>query len=142
MKTVQKIIAALLAAVCLFSITACVRDGVSDTDVKDGEDVTVTYGKVTIANMSGKDAVKLFYKLSTATEWSDNILSQDYFHNGMGLQLTYPIGTKSKFDIRLVFEDGSYRDFTKLDIEDYADKGQIIYLGEAPKNATEKTTVK
>ncbi len=140
MKTVQKLLAALLAVVCLFSITACVRDGADTLDMEDGEDVTVTYGKVTIANMSGKDAVKLFYKRSTESDWSDNILPEDYFHKNMGLQISYPIGAKSLYDIRLIFEDGSYKDFTKIDLEGMAEKGQIVYLGQAPKDAPAATT--
>ena len=142
MKTMQKLLAALLAIVCLFSITGCVRDGANENELEDGEDVTVTYGKVTVANMSGQDAVKMFYKRAGTSEWSDNILSQAFFHKNMGLEITYPIGAKSKYDIRLVFEDGTYRDFTNLDLEQADDKGQIVYLGEAPENAPEKTTKK
>ena len=141
MKTMQKLLAALLAIVCLFSITACVRDGSGEVDLEDGEDVTVTYGKVTVANLSGKDAVELYYKRSTAAKWSDNILSVDVFHKNMGLEITYPKGAKSNYDIRLVFEDGTYQDFTKLDLEGEAGKGKIVYLGKAPEYAPEKTTV-
>ena len=141
MKTIQKLLAALLAVICLFSVSACANKAISESDMEDGEDVSVTYGKVTVANLSGKDAVQLYYKRSGTDQWSENILTQDYFHKDMGLEITYPMGAKSTYDIRLIFEDGTYRDFINLDLEKDAAKGRIVYLGEAPEGAPKKTTV-
>ncbi|HBL40448.1 MAG TPA: hypothetical protein DDY98_02310 [Ruminococcaceae bacterium] len=139
MKTTKKLLAALLAIVCLFSVSACTREGADQMDLEDGEDVTVTYAKATVANMSGKDAVKLLYKRSDSANWSDNILTQDYFHKNMGLEITYPVGAKCRYDIRLIFEDGSYQDFTKLDLEG---SKSIVYLGEAPETSAAKVIEK
>ena len=129
MKTTQKLLAAFLAVICLFSISACSKSSISGSDLEDGEDVTITYGKATVANMSGKDAVKLFYKRSDTSDWSENILSQDYFHSNMGLEITFPVGAKTNYDIRLVFEDGTYKDYPNLDLEGAK---SIIYLGDPP----------
>ncbi len=138
MKTIQKLLAALLAVICLFSVTACSGSKIDSTDVDDGEDISIRYGRATVANVTGKDATKLYYKRTGTDQWSDNILSQDYLHNNMGTEITYPMDANCKYDIRLLFEDGSYQDFEGLDIESDAAKGRIIYLGQAPEGAPKK----
>ncbi len=140
MKTTKRLLAALLAVICLFSVSACAtREGADQPELEDGEDVTVSYAKATVANMTGKDAIKLLYKRSDSASWSNNILTQDYFHKNMGIEITYPIGAKSRYDIRLIYEDGSYRDFTKLDLEGAK---SVIYLGDAPETSAAKVVEK
>lgn len=132
MSNLKKIIALLLALICLCSFAACTQEGVnggedsSELGLEDGEDKGIEKKKVTVANVTGKDAVSMLVRPSGTEEWSSNILSQDYFHTDKALELTYTVQESNVYDIRLVFEDGTYQDFTELDYEKA--KG-YIYLG-------------
>lgn len=135
MNSFKKIFALLLALFCIFSFAACTGNDVSDDEssslaVEDGEDVGLEKKKVTVANVTGKDAVSMLVRPSGTEEWSPNVLSQDYFHTNKGLELSYVEKENNVYDIRLVFEDGSYEDFTNID---YSSTSGYIYLGSAEK---------
>ena len=137
MNNFKKIFALLLALLCLCSFAACGGNEVADDEssslaLEDGEDMGITKKKVVVANVTGKDAVSLLVRPSGTQEWSPNVLSQDYFHTNKGLELSYVEKEENIYDIRLVFEDGSYQDFTNLD---YSKISGYIYLGN-----TEETT--
>lgn len=132
---IKKISALILAAVCIFSFAACGNDNQPAADsqdesstlaLEDGEDIEIVKAKATIANVSGKDAVSLLARKSGTTEWSDNVLSQDYLHADMAVELSYNSSDNNVYDLRLVFEDGTYQDFTNIDLS----SGQpVYYLG-------------
>ena len=92
--------------------------------------------KVVVANVTGKDAVSMLVRPSGTQDWSDNVLSQDYFHSNKALELSYVEKAENIYDIRLVFEDGSYEDFTNLD---YSKTIGYIYLGNEEPSAEETT---
>ena len=131
---IKKLLALVLAAVCILSFTACGdKETVVDSQeegstlgLEDGEDIEIVKAKATIANVSGKDAVSLLARKSGTSEWSDNVLSQDYLHADMAVELSYNESDNNVYDLRLVFEDGTYQDFTNIDLS----SGQpIYYLG-------------
>lgn len=131
----KKFIALLLAVLCLGSFAACSPDvqtggkeDNSDLSLEDGEDVGVQKGEVTIANMTGKDAVSLLARKEGSEEWSDNILSQDYLHTDKAVKITYNKSENNVYDLRLVFEDGSYQDFEAVD---FSAAKSMIYLDKA-----------
>ncbi|MBR4049698.1 MAG: hypothetical protein IKK09_04310 [Clostridia bacterium] len=135
MNNLKKIFALLLALLCVFSFAACTGNDVSDDEsnslaIEDGEDVGLEKKKVVVANVTGKDAVSMLVRPSGTEEWSDNVLSQDFFHTNKALELSYVEKEENIYDIRLVFEDGSYEDFTNLD---YSKATGYIYLGNAEK---------
>ena len=131
---IKKLLALVLAAVCILSFTACGdKETVVDSQeegstlgLEDGEDIEIVKAKATIANVSGKDAVSLLARKSGTSEWSDNVLSQDYLHADMAVELSYNESDNNVYDLRLVFEDGTYQDFTNIDLS----SGQpVYYLG-------------
>ena len=131
---IKKLLALVLAAVCVLSFTACGdKETVVDSQeegstlgLEDGEDIEIVKAKATIANVSGKDAVSLLARKSGTSEWSDNVLSQDYLHADMAVELSYNESDNNVYDLRLVFEDGTYQDFTNIDLS----SGQpVYYLG-------------
>lgn len=135
MNSFKKIFALLLALLCIFSFAACTGNDVSDDEssslaLEDGEDVGLEKKKVVVANVTGKDAVSMLVRPSGTEEWSPDVLSQDYFHTNKALELSYVEKEENVYDIRLVFEDGSYEDFTNLD---YSKATGYIYLGNAEK---------
>lgn len=135
MKNFKKIFALLLVMLCVFSFAACTGNDVADDEssslaLEDGEDVGLEKKKVVVANVTGKDAVSMLVRPSGTEEWSDNVLSQDFFHTNKGLELSYVEKAENVYDIRLVFEDGTYEDFTNLD---YSKATGYIYLGNAEK---------
>ena len=143
MNNFKKIFALLLSVLCIFSFTACggneVANGGDESSslaLEDGEDMGITKKKGVVANVTGKDAVSLLVRPSGTQEWSPNVLSQDYFHTNKGLELSYVEKEENIYDIRLVFEDGSYQDFTNLD---YSKVSGYIYLGNT-EASTEETT--
>lgn len=130
----KRIIAVLtVAALCLCCFAGC-SDNVGgeqdvtggDVAIEDVEDAAVGQGKITLANMMGKDAVELLARPSGTEEWSSTILSSDSLRADVAVELTYAKTDTNKFDVRLVFEDGSTQDFTDLD---FASTGSTIYLG-------------
>lgn len=132
----KKILAVVLALACVFTLAACngskTVDGSpeesSSLGLEEGEDIGIERAKVTIANVSGKDAVSLLARKSGTSEWSDNILSQDYLHADMAVEISYNASDNNIYDLRLVFEDESYQDFTNIDFS----SGQpVYYLGKA-----------
>lgn len=133
---IKKLLALVLALVCVFSFAACDGSQPTGTDgeessslkVESGEDGAVEQAKVTIANMTGKDAVSLLARKSGSEEWSDNILSQDYLHADMAVEITYNVSDNNIYDLRLVFEDESYQDFASID---FAAAKSVIYLDNA-----------
>lgn len=135
MNSFKKIFALLLALLCIFSFAACTGNDVLDYEssslaLEDGEDVGLEKKKVVVANVTGKDAVSMLVRPSGTEEWSPDVLSQDYFHTNKALELSYVEKEENIYDIRLVFEDGSYEDFTNLD---YSKTTGYIYLGNAEK---------
>ena len=135
MNSFKKIFALLLALLCIFSFAACTGNDVSDDEssslaIEDGEDVGLEKKKVVVANVTGKDAVSMLVRPSGTEDWSPDVLSQDYFHTNKALELSYVEKEENIYDIRLVFEDGSYEDFTNLD---YSKATGYIYLGNAEK---------
>lgn len=129
----KKITAVLLAAMlCVFMFAGCSgnpaanEDPSGDVAVEDVEDVGLGLGKVTLANMMGKDATEILAKPAGATEWSKTVLSEDSLRAGVAVEFTYTKTDDNKFDVRLVFEDGSTQDFTNLD---FAGAKSAIYLG-------------
>lgn len=135
MNNFKKLLALFLALICVCSFAACTGNDVADDEssslaLEDGEDVGLEKKKVVVANVSGKDAVSMLVRPSGTEEWSSNVLSQDYFHTNKALELSYVEKEENIYDIRLVFEDGSYEDFTNLD---YSKATGYIYLGNAEK---------
>ncbi len=128
----KKIVAVLFAAMlcmCLFagcSGNAAEEDPSAAVAVEDVEDAAVGMGKVTLANMMGKDAVEILARPTGATEWSDSILSEDSLRANVAVEFAYTKTETNKFDVRLVFEDGTTQDFTELD---FAGSKSTIYLG-------------
>lgn len=128
----RKILAVLLTAfICLCVFSACSKDGSSDVEntdvvIEDIEDAGVGVGSVTLANLMGKDAVELLARSSGTTEWSKNILSQDTLRANVAVEMKYTKTETNKFDVRLVFEDGTSQEFTNLD---FAAAKSTIYLG-------------
>lgn len=132
MNSIKRIIALMLAGLCVLGLAACSGEtaGESEEDtsiqLEDGEDIAIEKAKVTVANVTGKDAVKLIARKSGTAEWSDNILSQDYLHTDMAVEITYNVSDNDVYDLRLIFEDESYQDFTNIDFS----SGQpVYYLG-------------
>ncbi len=125
----KKFIALFLAALCLLSFAACSPDvdlkDDGNVNVEDGEDSGVEKATVTIANMTGQDAVSLLARQTGSEEWSDNILSQDYLHNEKAVEITYNKSENDVYDLKLVFEDGTYQEFESID---FAQAKSIIYL--------------
>lgn len=127
-KKIAFLLAILFGVSCL---TACVdsgADGVDDgsVSVEAVEDVEISYGTVTLINLTGKDAVELYARESGTTEWSKTILSQDFLKANVETKLTYTY-TKNNinvFDVRLVFEDGTEYVIENRDF--LADSGRIF----------------
>lgn len=129
----KKLLTLILALLCLCSFAACTADDVTDGEsnslvLEDGEDMEITKKKVVVANVTGKDAVSMLVRPSGTEQWSPDVLSQDYFHTNKALELSYIEKEQNVYDIRLVFEDGTYEDFTNLD---YSKATGYIYLGNA-----------
>ena len=124
------IIVLLLCTGCFAACSGSPDAGTTDTSepikIEDGEDVAVGFGKVTLANMTGKDAVELLARVSGETDWQSNILSDDSLRTNVAVEFTYTKTEKNVFDVRFVFEDGSTQDFTNLD---FAQAKSTIYLG-------------
>lgn len=121
----------LIMMICLFGLSACsdkVPDVTEESDVavEDVEDAAIGKGKVTLANMMGKDAVELLARPTGTNEWLSSILSDDSLRAGVAVDFTYVKTETNIFDIRLVFEDGTTQDFTNLD---FAKAQSTIYLG-------------
>lgn len=121
----------LLMMICLLGLSACsdkVPDVTEESDVavEDVEDAAIGKGKVTLANMMGKDAVELLARPTGTNEWLSSILSDDSLRAGVAVDFTYVKTETNIFDIRLVFEDGTTQDFTNLD---FAKAQSTIYLG-------------
>ena len=121
----------LIAVLCLGCLAACSSSGddessADDIAIEDVEDAGVGQGKVTLANMMGKDAVQILARKSGTQEWSSTILSADSLRANVAVEFTYTKTDTNKFDVRLVFEDGSTQDFTELD---FAGAKSTIYLG-------------
>ncbi len=120
-----------VAMLCLVCFSACSDSttgdtGASDLAVEAVEDVAIGKGKVTLANMMGKDAAQLLARPSGTESWSSSILSDDSLRAGVAVELTYDKTDNNVFDIRLVFEDGTTQDFTDID---FATAKSTIYLG-------------
>ena len=135
MNNFKKLLAILLALLCVFSFAACTGNESADDEssslaIEDGEDVGIEKKKVVVANVTGKDAVSMLVRPSGTEEWSPNVLSQDYFHTNKALELSYVEKTENIYDIRLVFEDGTYEDFTNLN---YSETSGYLYLGSVEK---------
>ena len=135
MNNFKKLFVLLLALLCVLSFAACTGNDVSEDEssslaIEDGEDVGLEKKKVVVANVTGKDAVSMLVRPSGTEEWSPDVLSQDYFHTNKALELSYVEKEENVYDIRLVFEDGTYEDFTNLD---YSKATGYIYLGNAEK---------
>lgn len=141
MNNFKKIFALLLALLCLCSFAACGGNEVADDEssslaLEDGEDMGITKKKVVVANVTGKDAVSMLVRPSGTEQWSPDVLSQDYFHTNKALELSYVEKAENVYDIRLVFEDGTYEDFTDLD---YSKATGYIYLGSVETTSEETT---
>ncbi len=129
MKKITSVLLAVMLCMCLFagcSDNAAGDDANVDVAVEDVEDAAVGRGKVTLANMMGKDAVKIMARPVGTTEWSETILSEDSLRADVAVEFEYTKTQTNKFDVRLVFEDGATQDFTNLD---FADSKSTIYLG-------------
>ncbi len=127
-KTIAVLSAMLLCLVCF---SACSEKGAdetagSDVAIEDVEDAAIGKGKVTLANMMGKDAAQLLARPSGTQDWSSSILSDDSLRAGVAVELEYVKDETNVFDIRLVFEDGTAQDFTNID---FAKAQSTIYLG-------------
>lgn len=128
----KKIIALIMASMfCLVCFSACSDKGTDVTDesgvgIEDVEDVEIGKGKVTLANMMGKDATQLLARPSGTGEWSSSILSDDSLRAGVAVEFTYVKNDTNVFDIRFVFEDGTTQDFTNID---FSKAKSTIYLG-------------
>lgn len=128
----KKIIALIMVSMlCLVCFSACSDKGTDVTDesgvgIEDVEDAEVGKGKVTLANMMGKDATRLFARPSGTGEWSSSILSDDSLRAGVTVEFTYVKNDTNVFDIRFVFEDGTTQDFTNID---FSKAKSTIYLG-------------
>ncbi len=130
-KSILAVVFALLLCICCFAGCSDSPDeSTPDTSetfkIEDGEDAAVGVGKVTLANMTGKDAVELLARVSGETDWQSNILSDDSLRTNVAVEFTYAKSDKNVFDVRFVFEDGSTQDFTNLD---FAQAKSTIYLG-------------
>ncbi len=133
MSNLKKILALVLAVFCVCAFAACTPDignagkeNSSGLELEDSEDKGIERAKVTVANVTGKDAVSMLVRPSGTEEWSPNVLSQDCFHTNKALELTYTVKESNVYDIRLVFADGKYEDFLNLD---YSATKDYIYLG-------------
>ena len=129
MKKIMALI--MMAVICLVCFSACSDKGSdvageSEVGIEDVEDAEVGKGKVTLANMMGKDAVELLVRPVGTEEWSSAILSDDSLRAGVSVEFTYVKNDTNVFDIRLVFEDGTTQDFTNID---FAKAQSTIYLG-------------
>lgn len=129
----KKITAVLLAAMLCMCMFAGCSDSPSTEEeqsgavaVEDVEDVGLGLGTVTLANMMGKDATEILAKPTGTTEWSKSILSSDSLRANVAVEFSYTMTETNKFDVRLVFEDGTTQDFTNLD---FAGAKSTIYLG-------------
>lgn len=116
--------------ICMFAGCSSSQNNPDDPDgslvVMDGEDVGVEYGKVTLANLMGKDAVELLVRVSGETQWRSDILSASTLRADTAEEFSYVRTFNSVYDVRLVFEDGSFQEFTNLD---FANAKGTIYLG-------------
>lgn len=129
MKKTIAVLSAML--ICLVCFSACSEKGAdetagSDVAIEDVEDAAIGKGKVTLANMMGKDAAQLLARPSGTQDWSSSILSDDSLRAGVAVELEYVKDETNVFDIRLVFEDGTAQDFTNID---FAKAQSTIYLG-------------
>ena len=129
MKKTIAVLSAML--ICLVCFSACSEKGAdetagSDVAIEDVEDAAIGKGKVTLANMMGKDAAQLLARPSGTQDWSSSILSDDSLRAGVAVELEYVKDESNVFDIRLVFEDGTTQDFTNID---FAKAQSTIYLG-------------
>lgn len=129
-KKIALLVLLLLGVACL---TACVNSGADGVDdgsvsIEDVEDVAIEKGIVTLANMTGKDAVEVYARETGTKAWSKTILSEDTLRTNFASTLSYTCTTSGKnvFDIRLVFEDGTSQEFTNLD---FGKATSTIYLG-------------
>jgi len=130
MKKIPVVLLAAMLCVCLFAgcsgNSAGSEDVSGEVAVEDVEDVELGLGKVTLANMMGKDAAEILAKPAGSAEWSKSILSADSLRAGVAVEFTYTKTENNKFDVRLVFADGTTQDFTNLD---FAAAKSTIYLG-------------
>ena len=129
MKKIIAIISAMLF--CLVCFSACSEKVADDTQagdvaIEDVEDAAIGKGKVTLANMMGKDAAQLLARPTGTQEWSASILSDDTLRADVAVEFTYVKGETNVFDVRFVFEDGTTQDFTNID---FAKAQSTIYLG-------------
>lgn len=130
-KSILCVVFALLLCLCCFAGCSDSPDEPTpDTSealkLEDGEDAGVGFGKVTLANMTGKDAVGLLARVSGEKDWQSNILSADSLRANVAVEFEYAKKDKNVFDVRFVFEDGSTQDFTNLD---FSQAKSTIYLG-------------
>ncbi|MBQ3499450.1 MAG: hypothetical protein IJA87_10040 [Clostridia bacterium] len=132
MKKTKKTIAFLLVMMlCLVCFSACSDNGADVTEesgvgIEDVEDAEIGKGKVTLANMMGKDALELLARPVGTEDWSSSILSDDSLRAGVAVEFTYVKNDTNVFDLRFVFEDGTTQDFTNID---FAKAQSTIYLG-------------
>lgn len=123
---------AVILSICICMFAGCSSspenpDNPNGTlEVVDGEDIGVEYGKVTLANLMGKDAVELLARVSGETQWRSDILSDNKLRADTAEEFNYVKTFNSTYDVRLVFEDGSFQEFTNLD---FANAKGTIYLG-------------
>ena len=130
MKKLTAVLLAAMLCMCLFAGCSDSPSGEEDQSgavaIEDVEDVGLGLGKVTLANMMGKDATEILAKPAGSAEWSKSILSADSLRAGVAVEFTYTKTENNKFDVRLVFADGTTQDFTDLD---FAGAKSTIYLG-------------
>ncbi len=135
MKRIISVLSLIFAlAVCLCCFTGCAEKPTAPEDpsqagdikIEDVEDAGIDTGKVTLVNLSGKDAVELLARRNGETEWRKDIFSADSLRSNVTCEVTYVKADSDIFDIRFVYEDGSTQDFTQMDFS----KAQgAIYLG-------------
>lgn len=135
MTAFKRILALSLAVIFCFALASCGaksgnKGGEKESEsLYEGEDLGVEKSSVNVANTTGKDAVKLIVKKASGNEWSDNLLNEDYLHNGKAVPVYYPVTDDNVYDIRLYFEDGSYEEIAGVD---FAAQSSYIFVGDKP----------
>ncbi len=138
----MKTIRSVLTFAVILVLCACVFSGCSSNpenpdnpdgtlEIEDGEDVGIEYGKVTLANLMGKDAVELLVRASGEMQWRTDILSETSLRADVAEEFLYVRTFNSVYDVRMVFEDGTSQEFTNLD---FANAKGTIYLGVSEQN--------
>ncbi len=133
----MKIIRFVMSCAVIFVLCVCTFSGCSSNhenpdgpdgtlEIEDGEDVGIEYGKVTLANLTGKDAVELLVRVSGETQWRTDILSETSLRADVAEEFLYVKTFNTIYDVRMVFEDGTSQEFTNLD---FAKAKGTIYLG-------------